>query len=518
MSQPRSSPHVRRPTRRTWAHGFREHLEAIVVALVLALLLKQFCVEAFEIPTSSMHPTLVGENRSPQGVGDRICVDKLAYAWGDPERWDVAVFRFPLDASRHYVKRVVGLPGEHFFIGPEDGDIWIAKGEGEPLAIARKPRRVRETLYRPVFPDPTHAAEMEAEADRRARPEFADAGEPTLPGEELGERWFQEVGEEDAFDLSSLGRFVFRGGSGTLDARYPIQTSTRPVHWRGSYGGRTVRDVRLRFRFVPQTGETLPTDASQLVVSWQPDRQYEYRVALNQSDAGTELAVLVEGKVVRRVPLSLPLARDRATALEIEAVDGDLRLHWNGEEVAVVPDGRPFSRPTSSPGQRLRFEAQGAPFAIEGLAIDRDIAYESEWAERDIASEGLFVPAESYIVLGDNQGDVEPDPRGMSSGSYDSRKWEEYAIHLKDGTTIRYDRETKTSPVAHYDAATGETWKRTIDIHGMDRRWRATDEDPDVPIDRAHRPFVQRNLFVGRAFVVFWPLWPQFPGRAGWVH
>jgi signal peptidase I len=85
------------------------------VALVV-LLLRSFIFEPFRIPSDSMMPTLLD--------GDFIIVNKYAYGlrWpvlntrffkvGEPERGDVVVFRFPLDPSTNYIKRLVGLPGD----------------------------------------------------------------------------------------------------------------------------------------------------------------------------------------------------------------------------------------------------------------------------------------------------------------------------------------------------------------------------------------------------------------------
>lgn len=97
-----------------WAVEFsRSFFPVIVVVLVL----RSFIVEPFRIPSGSMIPTLE--------VGDFILVDKRAYGlrspvgfwhWTPgalPERGEVAVFRFPADPSKDFIKRVVGLPGDH---------------------------------------------------------------------------------------------------------------------------------------------------------------------------------------------------------------------------------------------------------------------------------------------------------------------------------------------------------------------------------------------------------------------
>ena len=68
---------------------WRDNLEAITFAVIMAVVLKYFIVEAYKIPTGSMQPTLMGNEET--GVFDRILVDKLSYQFRDPERFEVAV-------------------------------------------------------------------------------------------------------------------------------------------------------------------------------------------------------------------------------------------------------------------------------------------------------------------------------------------------------------------------------------------------------------------------------------------
>lgn len=94
----------------------RENIEAIVIAVVLALFIRTFIVQAFKIPSGSMQPTLL--------IGDHILVNKFIYGIGipftdiklldvkKPERGDVVVFIYPEDESKDYIKRVIGLPGD----------------------------------------------------------------------------------------------------------------------------------------------------------------------------------------------------------------------------------------------------------------------------------------------------------------------------------------------------------------------------------------------------------------------
>jgi signal peptidase I len=95
---------------------WREYLDAIIFALILALIIRAFVVQAYQIPSGSMLDTLL--------VGDRLLVNKFVYGikmpftdkvlvdTGDPEFGDVIVFAYPRDPSKDYIKRVIGLPGD----------------------------------------------------------------------------------------------------------------------------------------------------------------------------------------------------------------------------------------------------------------------------------------------------------------------------------------------------------------------------------------------------------------------
>ena len=103
----------------------REYTEAILIALLLALFIRTFVVQAFKIPSGSMKNTLL--------IGDHILVSKFAYGIripneipftnikffigarffaNNPERDDIIVFKYPRDENRDFIKRVIGLPGE----------------------------------------------------------------------------------------------------------------------------------------------------------------------------------------------------------------------------------------------------------------------------------------------------------------------------------------------------------------------------------------------------------------------
>ncbi|MBL9122920.1 MAG: signal peptidase I, partial [Planctomycetaceae bacterium] len=81
--------------------------------------------------------------------GDRIWVTKAPYAVSDPQRWDVAVFKYPLEADKNYIKRLVGLPGERVRI--ERGDIYTSPLDKNEYTIARKPPLKVQATLQPVY-------------------------------------------------------------------------------------------------------------------------------------------------------------------------------------------------------------------------------------------------------------------------------------------------------------------------------------------------------------------------------
>lgn len=82
----------------------REYAEALIIAVLLALVIRTFVVQAFKIPSGSMLPTLQ--------IGDHILVNKFLYHFSPLKRGDIIVFKFPQDETRDFIKRVIGLPGE----------------------------------------------------------------------------------------------------------------------------------------------------------------------------------------------------------------------------------------------------------------------------------------------------------------------------------------------------------------------------------------------------------------------
>lgn len=107
---------------------FREVLEfviPIILAVAIALFLKNYVIANAKVPTGSMLNTIQ--------EGDRIIASRLAYINDDPERYDIIIFKYPDDESQYFVKRVIGLPGETVNI--VNGIVYVTKTDGTTIQL-----------------------------------------------------------------------------------------------------------------------------------------------------------------------------------------------------------------------------------------------------------------------------------------------------------------------------------------------------------------------------------------------
>ena len=119
-----------------------DFIETIVIALILALLIKTYIIQVSVVPTGSMIPTLIG------GVdgkfNDRLFVNKFVYYFKTPERGDIVVFKSPHQDGKDYVKRCIGLPGDSIEI--KQGGVYV---NGKELILVGVNIRKDYTYYGP---------------------------------------------------------------------------------------------------------------------------------------------------------------------------------------------------------------------------------------------------------------------------------------------------------------------------------------------------------------------------------
>ena len=107
-------------------------LVEIVIIVVAVLLIRATLVQAFNTPSASMQPTLL--------IGDFILVNKLVYRFSEPERGDIVVFKYPINPSLDYIKRVMGVPGDKIEFYEEfneraDMEVYGLKVNGKKLTL-----------------------------------------------------------------------------------------------------------------------------------------------------------------------------------------------------------------------------------------------------------------------------------------------------------------------------------------------------------------------------------------------
>ncbi|MGQ0613284.1 MAG: signal peptidase I [Planctomycetaceae bacterium] len=444
--------------RRDAATFVRENIEAFAVAIALALVIRHFCVEAFRIPTGSMRPTLLGDDTERGRHGDRLLVDKSVWLRRDPQRYEVAVFQYPLNRSKNFIKRILGMPGE--WIRIRDGDVWVSRDDGATWSCSAKPEGVQDQLFFPFYPEPID----DPAALRDQRPNW-DA-DPGWTVDEASQSF-----EVDAGDAASA--LTFR----------PSIPAYHQAGIRAGDGG-PVGDVRLRVVAEIRRAGTLSIEIT------------EHGRAHVLTLASAHASVTAVGAETRTTELPFRLEVGREHEIEFANADGFLSVRVDGHSRRVEIPGDatmlPLSQGVNWGRHAIALRAQGIAARLDRIRIDRDVYYQPGDRRED---ETWRIPPDHYFMLGDN-----------SSNSQDSRKWSLKEVVLDDGTIIRWETGPRDG-VANPDSMQGGPQGVTTiqqDADGLQRRFsnnRVVSERTSVP-----SPYVPRKNLIGRAFVVFWPL------------
>jgi signal peptidase I len=426
-----------------------EILQTVLTGLILAFIMRAFLIEPFIIPTGSMAEALLGAHATQTcpacgwqydfapargagaaggpawpddtscpnchhrlqtaagpvlaKAGDRVLVHKWPYALGiAPQRWDVIVFRDPANPDQHYIKRLVGLPGETVEI--VDGDVFI---DGR---IARKPPYAQAALWYVVF-DQRHVANPLADAGRALRWRLQDPQGDTVAGwSGLDSREIRYTGMDD------VPRTI--GFNADTNREYLMDFYA----YNRAASGVFVGDVRVVAELTPSGGSGW--------VRWEIVRS-GYRFAAEVHRSGQVRLLMsppaaIGGERVVGTGRVAELAADRPVVLEFAHVDWRVTLRVNGAEVVATRDEDYAPQLEVLRGQRrlypvgIHVTAAGLQFALRGLRIDRDVHYtHSPYTQRAYEAHPFTLRSKEYFVLGDNS----PD-------SHDSREWTEVGHHL----------------------------------------------------------------------------------------
>lgn len=597
--------------------GGRETVDALVVAFVLAFLIRTFQAEAFVIPTGSMAPTLMGrhkdvfcdqcgtrykvnssddateqlpavrarvargqmtarqaeqylagftcvagecpqcrylmmlDDKAPQKLrpswqdevdqtanysGDRLVVSKYAYSFSDPERWDVAVFKYPGNSQTNYIKRVTGLPGEEVRIF--QGDLFVrALGSDDEFAIARKPPKT--VLAMKQFVHDTHHEPLS----------LIDAGWP------LGWRAEEGWSVDKAMALSARNVKVYwpkyRGEAAEGETRW-LRYRHRPpgeAVWRRVLGDKqsvstepkpqlvtdfTPYNTRLNLDHALQLGELSlaprrrrPDDLGRIGVHWVGDLILEADLAVESAQGEVSLE-LVEAGVHYGVTFDVATGE---ASLWRRPFESDGREELASESTAVRGAGRHAVRLANVDNRLL-------------LWVDDSLVGEgAEYADEASDATG---PAEAPRTSDADEGDLAPAGVAVSGGKLAVerlRLWRDGYYIAMSYEDPNFGLTTDLTADAFDEATRGDWMQALVELPGNPDLWGAFERrrrrDFDVSegqlfvmgdnsgwsldarlwaggngrdIGVPGGPYLERSQLVGKAICVYWPhAWYSVP-------
>lgn len=476
MNQPLTTPPAPTTTAPKSRHPWRENVEAMLMAIVVALLFKYFVLEISKIPSGSMQPTLMGNPET--GVFDRTLVDKLSFQFRDPVRFEIVVFKHPLERSRIMVKRLVGMPGEELKI--EYGDLWTRPDANAEWKILRRPPSVQREAWR------------ELRSSARG-PEWS-----VVRG---GKSWLVS---SNAITARGDGAARFRAQSGPITDGYldgyPASLVDKIPARDPSWGRNPVGDVRLE-------GElTALADTSAVTFELtEGQRVYEFMLPGPAAPAEAEVGVHVRDSAASSERDEhgerFRLAAGARVSFAVENLDDRLALEVDGHTVLALEISASARQEASI---TLGVLGGGADFA--DLRVFRDLYY---LTPEQRAAWSVVIPKGNYVMLGDNTQD-----------SADGRLWraQSWAERTGDGEGVKARgnyREGNENPT-YRRLEDGTQQVRFRDEWGEIHWFGRNEANESLP---GSAPLVPRDLILGRALAVFWPirvtdgLW-----RLGWLH
>ena len=376
-------------------------------------------------------PSVTYDARYPSYNGDRILVDKFAYDFREPNRWDVIVFKYPEGANTNYIKRLVGLPNE--LVSIAGGDIWTSR-DGQPSTIARKPPHVMQAMLQVVHDSNFPASFMQTEGWPSAWTDWADT---SVWKSEKNRRQFTatcSAGQSASlryqrFNPTSDDWKEVRLGMGVRKAVTPTLIKDFQAYNAISQGGHWVGDLAVECTLESKSD-------SGLIVLDLVDGGQQHFCSIDLAD-GT--ANLVAASGVTAVATT-PIRGKGSWEVMFTNVDDELRLFvdkklmptatpvaWGSEIkkestrdpiLEVVQPGSTVPSDLAPAGITVKAEDEPVAVVVSSIKILRDIFYIGAvgFGRRgEIRDEPILefpLEADQFFVLGDN-----------SAASKDGRLW-----------------------------------------------------------------------------------------------
>lgn len=560
------------PARHHRQDGWRETVESIVIAFILAFLFRTFEAEAFVIPTGSMAPTLFGRHKDiectqcgykyqvgasfevndneylkgrmeaavcpncryqmsesaikdlPVFKGDRILVNKFPYEFGDPERWDVVVFKYPEHPETNYIKRLVGLPGETIEI--RHGDVYRLKDN--EWAILRKddPNKQRQLQILVYDNEHPETALHKAGWPKRWAGVKHDDAEKSIAGWSEDASGWQAITGTNGFQLPAES--TQNGEFRWLRYRHFVPQSN---DWQDALKGITPQQPRAEligdfcgYNAATGIGANSSIDEGWF---WNGDLTINAQVEVDSlaADGPKELMLeLIEGG--RKYRCRFDLETGKATLFLIETRDDhteeqplqpgqeppsaqttlkgkgkhtvtfanvdDRLCLWVDDDLVkfsgsteYTPDSLPL--PQQQDLVPVGIAARGAAVTVSQLTLQRDIYYR-----------GDYLKPESEFNIDPYQDSTESEFQDPSATLYpkrfDPKKWADAYLDKQEAWQRNHSDVSRFELDADEFLMFGDNSPSSLDS----RLWRNLR-------NAKHRYAVPRSALVGKAFFIYWP-------------